>query len=362
MPRAALMTGPDEPLEVVDLVQDEPKPDEVAVRITASGICHSDLSLLTRGSAKLPIVLGHEGAGVVEAVGPGVTELAPGDHVVLSFKPICGHCWYCVRGQSYLCALGAQANSGMLDGTARLHKDGEDVWQMASIGTYAERSIVPVRSAVKVPDSAPLKLVSLLGCGVMTGWGAAVNSADIRPGDSVAVFGCGGVGLNSIQGARLCGAGEIIAVDLLDSKLELARRFGATSVVNASDEDAVHKVIRLTENRGADHVFEVIGLPQTIENAIAATRPGGETILVGLGEKPFSLVPRPFIHGNKTVKGSLYGSSNFRQDALKLIDLYDRGLLILDELVSRELELDRINEGFEAMVKGEVARSIVTFS
>lgn len=362
MPRAALMTGPGEPLEVVELTQDEPRAEEVAVRIAASGICHSDLSLLQRGSARLPIVLGHEGAGVVETVGPGVTELAPGDHVVLSFKPMCGHCWYCVRGQSYLCAMGASANSGLLDGTPRLHRDGEVVWQMASIGTYSERAIVPVRSAVKVPDSAPLKLVSLLGCGVMTGWGAAVNSADVRPGDSVAVFGCGGVGLNSIQGARLCGAGEIIAVDLLDSKLDLARRFGATSVVNAGEHDVVQEIQRLTENRGADHVFEVIGLPETIEQAIAATRPGGEAILVGLGEKPFSLIPRPFIHGNKTVKGSLYGSSNFRQDVLKLIDLYDRGLLILDELVSRELELDHINEGFEAMIKGEVARSVVTFS
>jgi Zn-dependent alcohol dehydrogenase len=233
---------------------------------------------------------------------------------------------------------------------------------MAAIGTYSERSIVPVRSAVKIPDSTPLKLASLLGCGVMTGWGAAVNSAEVRPGDSVAVFGCGGVGLNTIQGARLCGAAEIIAVDILDSKLELARQFGATTLVNAGESDTVQEIVGLTEGRGADHVFEVIGMPETIEQAIAATRPGGETILVGLGERPFSLVPRPFIHGNKTVRGSLYGTSNFRQDVLKLIDLYDRGLLILDDLVSRELELDQINEGFEAMIKGEVARSVVTFS
>jgi Zn-dependent alcohol dehydrogenase len=307
------------------------------------------------------MVLGHEGAGVVDAVGPGVTKIEPGDRVVLSFKPMCGQCWYCNTGQPFLCTLGAASVGGMLDGTARLRKDGADVWQMACLGTYAERVIVPVQSAVPIPPTAPLKLAALLGCGVMTGFGAALNTASIRPGDTVAVLGCGGVGLNTVQGARVCGAKEVIAIDVVGSKLGLAERFGATSLVNATDTDPVEAVRDLTRGRGVDHAFEVIGLPKTTEQTITLTRPGGETILVGLGNEPFTLIPRPFIHANKTIKGSLYGSCDFALDVHKLLDFYARGMLMLDELVSKELKLEDINEGFEAMVRGEVARSIVVF-
>ena len=359
MPRAALMTAPNEPLEVCELEQDPPRAGEVAVRIAASGICHSDLNRLQRQSPILPMVLGHEGAGVVDEVGPGVTELAVGDHVVLTVFPSCGQCWYCLRGDSYLCS--GNYTGGMVDGTARLHRNGEDVWQLGATGTFSERVITPLYCAVKVPKDAPLKLVALLGCGVTTGFGAALNTANIKPGDSVAVLGCGGVGLNSIQGARICGASEIIAIDIFDSKLETARQFGATSTINVKDTDPLAAVRELTGGRGVDHAFEVIGTPKTIHQAMSVTRPGGETILVGMTDEPFSLMPRSFIHSSITLKGSRYGSGNFPRDVLTMIDFYNRGMLKLDELVSRELKLDDINEGFDAMVRGEVARSIVSF-
>jgi NDMA-dependent alcohol dehydrogenase len=359
MPRAALMTGTGLPLEVWDLEQDPPGANEVAVRIVASGVCHSDLNRLNRGTDHLPLVLGHEGAGVVEEVGPGVRTLVPGDHVVLSFKPVCGECWYCRVGQTYLCTADAPFIGAMPDGTARLHHDGQDVWQLGSIGTYSERSVVPVRSTAKLPKDIPLKLAALLGCGVMTGFGAAINTADIKPGDTVAVLGCGGVGLNAVQGARVCGASEVIAIDTVQWKLDLARRFGATTVIDASSTDAVEAVRELTAGRGVDHAFEVVGSPGTIDQTIAMTRPGGETIMVGVTDNPISLVPRPFIHAGKTLKGSVYGACNFQQDVLKLVNLYQKGMLLLDELVSRELKLDDINEGFDAIVRGEVARSVV---
>jgi S-(hydroxymethyl)glutathione dehydrogenase/alcohol dehydrogenase len=280
---------------------------------------------------------------------------------VLTAFPSCGACWYCRRGQSFLCDLAGQYTGGMPDGTVRLHRNGEDVYQLGSMGTFSERIICPVHTAVKVVDDVPLKLVALLSCGVTTGFGAALNTADIKPGDSVAVLGCGGVGLNSIQGARICGASEIIAVDVFDSKLEMARTFGATSTINARDTDPVPAVKKLAGGRGVDHAFEVIGSPETIEQAIAVTRPGGETILVGMSEKPFSLVPRTFNHANIALKGSRYGSSNFREDVPKMIDFYRKGMLLLDELVSREIELDEINEGFAAMERGEIARAVLTF-
>jgi S-(hydroxymethyl)glutathione dehydrogenase/alcohol dehydrogenase len=355
------MTAKNEPLEIIDLDQDAPSTNEIAVRLAATGLCHSDLSRLQRGSPFVPIVLGHEGAGVVEELGPGVTEFAEGDHVVLTAFPSCGTCWYCTHGQAFLCGLAGQYTGGMADGTARLHHNGKDVWQLGAMGAFAERMICPVYSAVKVPSDVPLKLVALLGCGVTTGFGAALNTADIKPGDSVAVLGCGGVGLNSIQGARICGANQIIAVDVFDSKLEMARTFGATSLINATESDVTESVKDLTEGRGVDHAFEVIGSPKTIQQAMDVTRPGGETVLVGMSEEPVTFVPRPFIHSNISLKGSRYGSSNFRQDVYKMIDLYRSGMLLLDELVSREINLQSVNVGFDAMQRGEVARSVIIF-
>src|SRR3954447_21306358 len=277
MPKAAVCAGLNQPLEIRDLDLAPPKAGEVLVRMGASGVCHSDLSI-QNGTlfGAFPIVLGHEGAGVIEAVGDGDEDIAVGDHVVISWVPQCGTCFFCERGQAFLCEAGANAmmSGGLLDGTTRFSSDGEPVLQMACSGTFAERSVVPAIGVVKIPDDIPLDIAALIGCGVLTGVGAALNTADIHPGDTVAVIGCGGVGLNVIQGARIAGASEIIAVDLVPTKLSMAREFGATQTVCAAECDPVAAVLELTGQHGVDVAFEVIGLRQTIEQTITMTRRG----------------------------------------------------------------------------------------
>ena len=368
MVTAAVLPGIEQPLDVHDDIElAPPGPGEVKVRIVASGVCHSDLSV-QNGTIPLPtpMVLGHEGAGIVEELGDGVSSLSVGDHVVLSFVPNCGECFYCSRGQGYLCEKGAmQAAGGLLDGTTRLSRDGAPLHQMACCGTYANYAVVPEISAVKVDDEVDLKYAALIGCGVLTGVGAALNTASIRPGDSVAVVGCGGVGLNVIQGAKIAGAERIIAIDMFDTKLKMAEQFGATDLVNAGEGDPVMQVMSLCGGRGADTAFEVIGLGPTIEQTINMTRNGGEAILVGVPRMDVMLnlnAAFTFLYLAKTVKGCWYGSSNVREDVPKLIGLYKEGKLKLEELVSREIGVDGVNEAFEAMGSGEVARSLITHS
>src|SRR5688572_19067599 len=314
MVTAAVLKGVGEDVQVHDDIEIAPPgPGEAKVKIVASGVCHSDLSV-QNGTIPLPppIVLGHEGAGIVEEVGEGVTSLTPGDHVVLSFVPACGSCYYCDRGQGFLCEKSAMAAAGgMLDGSTRLTLGGEPLRQMAMCGTFGNYAIVPEISLVKIDDDVDLRYAALIGCGVLTGVGAAINTASIRPGDSVAVVGCGGVGLNVIQGARLAGASQIIAVDMVDTKLKLAQEFGATDTVNAGDGDPVAAVKSLTEGRGSDVAFEVIGLQPTIEQAIGMTRRGGETVLVGVPSMMTNINVNPMlglILTSKTIKGCWYGS------------------------------------------------------
>lgn len=363
--KAAVLTSVDTPLEVRDDIEiADPGPGEVRVRIAASGVCHSDLSV-QNGTIPLPtpMVLGHEGAGVVEAIGEGVTRIAGGDHVVLSFVPACGECYTCGRGQSYLCEKSAmQAAGGMLDGTTRLTSSGSPLFQMACLGTFGQAAIVPEISMVKIPDDVPLEVAALIGCGVLTGVGAALNTATISEGDTVAVLGCGGVGLNVIQGAKIAGAGKIIAIDMFDQKLDMARSFGATDVVNAGQRDAGGAVNELNGGRGADVAFEVIGLKATIESTIGMIRPGGEAILVGVPRMDVMLelnAAFTFLYLNKTVKGCWYGSANIHEDVPKLLGLWKEGQLKLEELISREITIDDVNEAFQAMEKGEVARSVI---
>ncbi len=365
MVKAAVMMSTGEDLVVHDdIEQAPPGAGEVKVKVVASGVCHSDLSV-QNGTIPLPgpIVLGHEGAGVVEEVGPGVASVAVGDHVVLSFVPECGDCFYCNRGQGFLCEKGAmQAMGGMLDGTTRLTLDGQPLRQMAMCGTFGNYAIVPEISVVKIDDDVDLRFAALIGCGVLTGVGAALNTANIRKGDTVAVIGCGGVGLNVIQGARIAGAERIIAVDMFESKLKMAEQFGATDLVKADDGDPVAAVQALTGGRGADVAFEVIGLGATIEQAINMARNGGEAILVGVPRMDVMLnlnAAFTFLYLAKTVKGCWYGSSNVHEDVPKLIQLYKDGQLMLEELVSREIGVDGINEAFTAMGQGEVARSLI---
>ncbi len=368
MAKAAVLTGVDQPLEIRDDVEvAAPGPGEVRIRVGASGVCHSDLSV-QNGTIPLPtpIVLGHEGAGVVTEVGEGVTDLAEGDHVVLSFVPQCGQCYQCKRGQGYLCEKSAMAAmGGMLDGSTRLTSQGAPLHQMAMCGTFSEELVTPAISCVKISDSVPLKLAALIGCGVLTGVGAALNTADIREGDTVAVIGCGGVGLNVIQGARIAGAGEIVAIDMNESALERAAKFGATVTVKADSGDAAAKVQEASGGRGADSVFEVIGLESTMNQAIDLARPGGEAILVGVPRMDVFLnlnAAFTFLYLNKTVKGCWYGSANVNTDVPKLLGLYEDGKLDLSGLISQEIEVEGINDAFEDMKAARVARSVINYA
>jgi NDMA-dependent alcohol dehydrogenase len=368
MAKAAVLTGLNQPLEIRDDVEVEsPHAGEVKVRMGASGVCHSDLSM-QNGTimSPTPCVLGHEGAGVIEEVGEGVTNLATGDHVVISWVPQCGECFFCERDQGYLCERSgaAMASGGLLDGTTRFTSKGAPLFQMAASGTFSEVSIIPATGAVKIADDVDMRVAALIGCGVLTGAGAAMNTANIRKGDTVAVVGCGGVGLNVIQGARIAGAGEIIAVDMNDTKLQMAKEFGATQSVNGSDGTSVQQVLGMTANRGADVAFEVIGLKDTIDQTIAMTRRGGQAILVGVPRMDV-MINLPAFFGvvlmEKTIKGCWYGSSNVQKDVPKLVDLYKKGDLKLDELISRTIKLEEVNEAFESMKTGEVARSVIQY-
>jgi NDMA-dependent alcohol dehydrogenase len=366
--RAAVLTALDTPLEIHEIEVESPRAHEVKIRMGASGVCHSDLSV-QNGTlmGATPIVLGHEGAGVIEEVGEGVTNLKPGDHVVVSWVPQCGECFFCLHGQGELCKTAdpALATGGLLDGTPRFTwNGGQPLFQMAASGTFSEFSIIPETGAVKIPDDLDMKVAALIGCGVLTGVGAALNTANIVKGDTVAVVGCGGVGLNVIQGARIAGAENIIAIDMNETKLQLAKEFGATATVNASQTDPVSQVMSMTEERGADVAFEVIGLGPTIDQTITMTRRGGQAILVGVPRMDVMLTIPAFLGvvlQEKTIKGCWYGSSNVQQDVPKLVDLYKKGELKLDELISREISLDQVNEAFDAMKTGEVARSVIVY-
>ena len=368
MHRAAVLPGLDQPLEIRDVNVESPHAGEVKVRMGASGVCHSDVSV-QNGTllSPTPIVLGHEGAGVVEEVGEGVTSVKAGDHIVISWVPQCGECFFCTRGQGHLCSQAdiALVGGGLLDGTTRFtNSDGSPLFQMAASGTFSEYTIIPAIGAVKIDDDVDMRVAALIGCGVLTGAGAAMNTAHIRKGDTVAVVGCGGVGLNVIQGARIAGAREVIAVDMNETKLQLAKEFGATATVNASQGDPVAQVMSMTEQRGADVAFEVIGLQQTIEQTIGMARRGGEAVLVGV-PKMDVMIALPAMLGlivsEKTVKGCWYGSSNVQQDVPKLVGLYKNGDLKLDELISRTITLDQVNDAFAAMATGEIARSVIQY-
>ena len=360
-----MLTAVGQPLEIRDDVEVEaPRAGEVSVRMQAAGVCHSDLSWQNGTMmAPLPMVLGHEGAGVVEDVGEGVTSLAPGDQVVISWVPQCGGCFYCRRDQGHLCekATPALASGGLLDGTTRLRSRGAPLFQLGASGTFAELAVVPETGAVKVDGVEP-EVAALIGCAVLTGVGAVRNTADVAEGDTVAVVGCGGVGLNVVQGARIRGAGEIIAVDVSEAKLRLAHRLGATATVDAGRSDAVSQVMELTEQRGVDVAFEVIGLQKTIDQTLTMTRRGGQAVLVGLpGMETMVTLPAflGIIFAGKTIKGCWYGSANVHRDVPDLVGLYRRGELKLDELVSRTVGLDQVNDALAAVGTGEIARTVI---
>jgi S-(hydroxymethyl)glutathione dehydrogenase / alcohol dehydrogenase len=364
--KAAICYERDRPVRVEDVTLDGPQRHEVRLRLSASGVCHSDLSVVNGTiPAKLPLVLGHEGAGVVEEVGAEVTHVAPGDKVVLAWVTPCGECFFCRAGQPQLCEVGARINftNRMPDGSTRVHRNGMDLNVYSAVGTMAEQAVVPARAAVKLPADAPLDACALLGCAVMTGVGAVLNTARVVPGSRVAVFGAGGVGLNVIQGAVIAGAGQIIAVDARPEKLERARLFGATDGIDASQVDAVKAVRERTEGRGADYAFEVIGRKETIEQALGATRKGGTCVVVGIASAKETVTLSAFgiPYYEKRLLGCWYGSADVHADIPKLLGLYRDGRLKLDELVTRRYRLDDVNEAFADMAAATTARGVIIF-
>lgn len=347
---------------VENVTLDPPKTGEVLVKMKATGICHSDLSVIN-GTIPLPFpaVLGHEGAGIVEQVGEGVTNVVVGDHVVLSFVPNCGECFHCIRSEPYLCTAG-KPDGMMLDGTSRVTYGGEKIAVMQFLGNMAEYAVVPASCLVSMDKTIDFSRAALVGCGVTTGVGAAIKTANVQPGSTTAVFGCGGVGLSVIQGCRIAGACEIIAVDLSDEKLQMATEFGATQTINAAN-DPVKAIKALTEGRGVDYAFEAIGIPAVVEQAFKATRNGGETIVVGVGRVTEKIQLNALLLPltAKTVKGSMYGSAEFRVDFPKLLGLYQRGMLDLDRMVTRTYCIDDAPQAFADLQKGLNARGVIVF-
>ena len=365
---AAVLNGVGQPFIVrSDVEVEAPRAGEIRIKVAACGVCRSDLSMQDGTTpVPMPVVLGHEASAVVQEVGAGVTDLAPGDHVVVSWVPQCGDCYFCRRGQPHLCqaADAVLLAGGLLDGSPRLRLDGAPLFQMCGAGTYAEETVIAACAAVKIADDVPLDIAALLGCSVLSGVGAALNTATITPGDAVAVVGCGGVGLNVIQGARIAGAEVIVAVDVHQSKLDTARAFGATHTVDASRSDPSNAVRDLTGQRGADVAFEVLGRQRTIEQTVEMTRRGGQAILVGIPPLDVMLTLPAFLGlvlQERTVKGCWYGSADIHRDVPRFLDLYRNGQLRLDELVSRRIGLDGINDAMAAMNAGEVARSVIVF-
>ena len=364
--KAAICYEFDKPVRVEEVTLDRPGRDEVRVRIAACGVCHSDLSVI-HGilRSKLPCVLGHEGAGIVEEVGEGVTGLKPGDKVVLSWVMSCSRCFYCRMGKPQLCELGEKINkyNRMPDGSTRVHQGKDDLWVFSAVGALAEEAVVPASAAVKLPPDAPLDKCALLGCAVLTGVGAVFNTAQVVPGSSVVVFGAGGVGLNAIQGAAIAGAERIIAVDAQPAKLELAKRFGATDVIDATQADPVEQVRALTDGRGADYAFEAIGRTKTVEQAWSSVRKAGTCVAIGIGSVKESVsinaLMLPMLE--KRLLGCWYGSANVHVEVPRLLALYRRGRLKLDELVTRTYPLSSVNEAFADMASGANARGVITF-
>jgi S-(hydroxymethyl)glutathione dehydrogenase/alcohol dehydrogenase len=360
---AAVFRKTHEPLTIESLEIDKPWGREVLVRTAATGVCHSDLHVVDgqgRWPLDRPIVLGHEGAGVVESVGADVTTLRPGDHVVACLSGFCGSCAQCLSGHPNLCVGGLVTRP---DGAPpRLSQQGEPLRQFIGISSYAERMLLHENSVVKIDPDLPLDRAALVGCGVLTGVGAALRTSGLEAGQTVAVFGCGGVGLAIIQGARIGGARQIIGIDVFDSKLEMARRVGATHVVNSAQDDPVNAVRALTKGAGVDHAFEAVGNATLVRQAIESLAIRGTATIVGV-LPPDATIEFPWmaIRPECRVQTSRMGSNRFRLDIPLYLEFYRQGRLLLDEMVTRRGRLEDINDAFRAMKAGEVARTVLTF-
>ena len=358
--KAAVFREVNVPMEIEEVTVSKPGPREVLIRTKAAGICHSDMHFFN-GSypGKLPMVLGHESAGVVEQVGSDVHYVKPGDHVITCLSVFCGHCESCLTGHLSLCQEPETNRSSKEE--PRLSQNDQPLTPFAQLGSFAEMMLVHEHALVKVREDMPMDRAALIGCGVTTGIGAVIHTAAVEPGATVAVIGCGGIGLSAINGAALAGASRIIAVDMVASKLELARKFGATDLVDASDGESVQKVIEMTGG-GVHYSFEAIGVKATAEQAFQMLRPGGTATVIGM-IPPGQMVA---VHGvdflaEKKIQGSMMGSNRFRVDMPRFVDFYLQGKLHLDDMISNRIALSDINEGMAALETGEIARSVIMF-
>lgn len=371
--RAALLTrqglpapyATSRPLEIVELDLAPPGPGEVLVKTAAAGLCHSDLSIIAGERPRaMPMVLGHEAAGIIEAVGEGVHDLQKGDHVIMLFVPSCGVCDPCAEGRPVQCPTAATAamNGTLITGSKRLSFKCEAVNHMVGVSAYADYAVMARRGVLKIDKDLPLDIAALFGCAVMTGVGAAVNTAQVRPGMSVAVVGLGGVGLSALMGAVVAGAARVIAVDLDDRKLEFAKALGATDVINSGHPDAVATLRDMTKG-GVDHALEMVGAAKALEFAYAVTRRGGTTTTIGLPAPTATFVAPigQMVVEERTVKGSYMGSCVPQRDVPRFVALYRAGKLPVEKLLSAHIALEDINEGFDRLARGDVIRQVIMF-
>src|SRR5580658_4216307 len=356
--KAAVLREVGKPLQIEDVQVRKPGPSEVLIRTAAAGVCHSDLHFV-EGSypAQMPVVLGHESAGVVEQVGSEVRAVKPGDHVITCLSVFCGHCEYCLTGHMSLC----RSPEVRTPSSPRLTQDGAPMGQFAQLSSFAEQMLVHEHACTAIRKDMPLDRAALIGCGVTTGVGAAIHTSKVRPGETVAVIGCGGVGLSAINGAAIAGAGRIIAIDTTAAKDNISRQFGATDFVNAAETDPVKAVMEMTGG-GVHHSFEAIGLAKTAEQAFNMLRRGGTANVIGMIPvgQTVNLMGAAFL-SEKRIQGSAMGSNRFPIDMPRFIDFYMAGKLKLAEMISRRIKLEDINEAFAEMKTGQIARSVIVF-
>ncbi|HEY1879983.1 MAG TPA: Zn-dependent alcohol dehydrogenase [Caulobacteraceae bacterium] len=358
--KAAVLREVRTPLQIEDVGINKPGPHEVLIRTAAAGVCHSDLHFI-EGSYPhpLPAVLGHESAGVVEQVGSEVRTVKPGDHVITCLSAFCGHCEFCLTGRMSLCVSPETKREAGEE--PRLTQESGPISQYLNLSSFAEQMLIHEHACVAIRKDMPLDRAALIGCGVLTGVCSVFHTAKVRPGETVAVIGCGGVGLAAINGAAIAGAARIIAIDMSKSKDNLARNFGATDFVCASETDAVKEVMEMTGG-GVDHSFEAVGLSKTAEQAFAMVKRGGDANIIGMIPIGQSVtVPGYAFLGEKKLQGSLMGSNHFPVDMPRLVDMYLTGKLKLDDMISRRIKLEEVNEAFDEMKTGQIARSVIVF-
>jgi len=358
--KAAVLREVKKPLTIEDVQIDKPGPREVLIRTSAVGVCHSDYHFITGDyPARLPMVLGHESAGIVEQVGNQVSYVKPGDHVITCLSVFCGHCEHCLTGNMARCS--SPETRRRRDELPRLSQEGKPVMQFASLSSFAEQMLVHEHALVKIREDMPMDRAAVIGCAVITGVGSIFHTAKVEPGTMVAVIGCGGIGLSCINGANIAGAGRIIAIDTVASKLEMAKEFGATDLINASETDPVKTVLEMTAG-GVHYSFEAIGLKVTAEQSFNMLMRGGTATIIGMIPVGVNveLMGSAFLQ-EKKIQGSSMGSNRFRVDMPRLVDFYLSGKLHLDQMISKRVKLEQINEAFKDMMEGNVARSVIVF-